>query len=124
MKALRHIGLSDLGGIVGGPECPRLAVDFVAEPQENEDKIARYLETAPSYAAAGKIVGDVLNPDEQVVLFPGAKTDGVFSWAAELYYYVRKYHLRVPTEFIEHMALRNWIPPTEDEVDWKALFSH
>lgn len=96
--------------------------DFVGnEPHADEEKIATYLQTAPNYSAMGKIVGDVLSPDVPAVLFPGRNTDGVYCWPLDLAYYVRKYHIRLPEDFLEHMASRGWIPPGEDEIDWKRL---
>jgi hypothetical protein len=69
----------------------------------------------------GKVVGDALNPSAEVVLFPSRKTDGVFVWPAELGYYVRKYHLRVPAAFVERMLSLNWQPPAEQENDWAGF---
>jgi len=100
---------------------PSLRDNIHAEAQEHEDEIARYLEIAPSYSGMGTIVGDVLNPNAQVILFPGRRTDGVFVWPAELSYYVRRYHLRVPDLLVERMASLNWQPPTEEDIDWQRL---
>jgi hypothetical protein len=96
--------------------------DYIGpEGQENEDKIASYLESAASYSGVGKIVGDLLDPNAPAVLFPGRRTDGLYVWPAELAYYVRKYHVRVPRELADRMASLNWRPPTADEIDWKRL---
>lgn len=91
------------------------------EPHEHEEQIASYLEKAPSYGAMGCIVGDVLNPSQKAVLFPGTRTDGHFIWPAELSYYVRKYHVRIPPDLVERMASLGWQPPANDEVDWQRL---
>jgi hypothetical protein len=79
------------------------------------------LESAPSYCGVGTIVGDVLNPNTPVVLLPGKRTDGVYVWQAELPYYIRKYHLRLPDELVERMASLNWQPPAKQEIDWQGL---
>jgi hypothetical protein len=94
-----------------------------AEPQEHEEEIARYLEQAPGYSGMGKVVGDMLDPSVEVILFPGRNTDGCFVWPAELAYYVRRYHLRVPRHFVAHMASLNWWPPAEEEIDWDCIYS-
>lgn len=106
---------------IQGQEWPSLRDHISAEAQDHEDEVARYLETAPSYSGVGTIVGDVLDPSAQVVLFPGKKTDGVYVWPAELFYYVRKYHLKIPSGFITRMMELNWQPPTEQEIDWERL---
>jgi hypothetical protein len=102
---------------------PQLSLrDYLSpEPQNHEEEIARYLESAPAYSGVGKIVGDALNPDAPAVLFPGNRTDGLYVWQSELSYYVRKYHLRVPSELIERMSSLNWQPPAEQEIDWQLL---
>src|SRR4051812_40591769 len=75
---------------------PSLKEHASAVAQDNEAAIIQYLETAPNYSAMGKVTGDVLNPEEKVVLFPGTNTDGLYLWPAELAYYVRRYHVRLP----------------------------
>ena len=92
-----------------------------AERQDHEEEIARYLESAPSYSALGKVVGDVLDPDAKAVLFPGKNTDGVYVWPAELAYYVRKYHIRLPQPLIERMVALSWQPPAEEDIDWENM---
>ena len=122
MSNLISIDYKELAtGAADRQNLPSLADNVSPEPQDHESEIARYLETAPSYSAMGKIVGDVLDPNAKAVLFPGSKTDGLYAWPSELAYYVRKYHLRIPKELREHMASRNWLPPKETEVDWKGI---
>src|SRR5437870_3688039 len=77
-------------------DLPWLRDCTAAAPQDDEEKIARYLEMSPAVSAMGKGVGDALDRTSDVVLFPGQNTDGVFVWPTELSYYVRKYHVRVP----------------------------
>jgi hypothetical protein len=103
------------------PALPKLANCVAPEPQDHEEAIARYLETAPAHSAMGKVVGDALDPNAKVFLFPGSNTDGVFEWPSELAYYVRKYHVRVPQVLIERMVSQSWRPPREEEIDWVAF---
>lgn len=91
------------------------------QPQEYEEDIARYLESAPVFSGVGKAVGDVLDPNAAAVLFPGSLTDGYYVWPAELAYYVRKYHVRVPQQLIERMKTMDWQPPADEEIDWDRL---
>ena len=91
-------------------------------PSGNEDAIATYLEKAPVFSAMGRVVGDVLDPSAKVALFPGLKTDGLYVWPTELSYYVRKYHIRMPADFIERMASFNWQPPDQKELDWDGIY--
>ncbi len=43
--------------------------------------------------------------------------DGIWAWYADLVYYVEKYHVRLPNEFMEHMKMNNWMVPPEETVD-------
>lgn len=103
-------------------EFPSLKQFICATPQEHEEDIARYLEFAPNYCALGTVASDVLDPSAEALLFPGRNTDGIYGWPSELGYYVRKYHLSLPKEFIEHMQASNWLPPNENELDWDKVF--
>src|SRR5665213_1855548 len=91
------------------------------EPNPNEGDVARYLETAPAYSGVGKTVGDVLDPNAKVVLFPGTRTDGAYLWPSELPYYVRKYHLKLPPDFLERIASLNWRPPAKTAINWENM---
>ena len=91
------------------------------EPQDHEADIIRYLETAANYSALGKVVGDVLNPGEKAAIYPGTNTDGLYLWPSELGYYVRKYHVHLPNEFVARMASLNWIPPGKASIKWNEL---
>lgn|SRR5262249_19581700 len=103
---------------------PSLKEAASAEPLENEERIARYLESAPGLGAMGKVVGDKLDPSVKVILFPSTNTDGRYIWPSELAYYVRTYHVRLPLDFIQHMASLKWQPPKEEELDWNAIHQH
>jgi hypothetical protein len=35
-------------------------------------------------------------------------TDGVWFWPAGLIYFIEKYNVRVPQQFIDHAASQNW----------------
>lgn len=45
------------------------------------------------------------------------EADGTWAWYGDLAYYVEKYHVRLPNEFIEHMKMNNWMVSPEDTVD-------
>lgn len=76
----------------------------------------------PIIARWAKGVRDALDPEQNVVLFPGHNTDGTYLWPCELAYYVAKYHVRLPEAFVEHMASKNWMPPDPSEIDFEALY--
>ncbi len=102
-------------------DLPSLRAAVAEFPQEHEEKIVAYLKNAPNYSAMGKVVHDALDPESRAVLFPGSNTDGVYIWPIELAYYVRKYHIRLPQDFLDWMASRSWKPSAVKEIDYKTL---
>lgn len=79
--------------------------DFQNKPYENQTCVADYLD---------KGVVSLMSLDYGRDLFTGEKitdnyyiaTDGEYTWANTLSYYVRKYNLRLPRDF-EEKALAN-----------------
>ena len=104
----------------GMPEGPQLRSLLSETPQENEDRIARYLRSGVLFIAAPTFVEDVLAPGH-VIGSPHVFTDGMWAWPGDLAYYVEKYHARLPAEFISHMARKNWAIPAEDNVPLTGL---
>lgn len=98
--------------------------DFISDtPQENEERIIAYLHAGAGLFGRSGFVEDVLDPDGPASMTVSAFTDGVYFWLSTLAYYVRKYHLRLPADFIAHMAAMNWTPPPKGsinpaELDW------
>lgn len=97
-------------------------IEFISEsPQEQEQEIVAYLRNAVCVGARGCYVDDILDPSCKDVLVPHLYTDGVYLWRLDIAHYVEKYHLRLPQDFIQHMARRNWQPPARDQVDVSSL---
>ena len=100
---------------------PSLADAVAASPQDHEEEIAAYLERAPNYSAMGKVVFDALGPTGGKILFPATNTDGLYMWPAELAYYVRKYHVRLPQQFVDRLRSLHWNPPPASEINFANL---
>lgn len=97
-------------------------VDAIAEsPQENEEKIVAYLHNSICLGWRMGFKADALDPSSKVALFAHPYTDGMYYWTSHLAHYVEKYHLRLPADFVAHMASRDWKPPTRDQVDADSL---
>jgi hypothetical protein len=99
-----------------------------AQPQPDEDRIAAYLKEGALLVACPGVVGDVLDSGVKDVQDPAVPigsahilTDGAWAWPADLEYYVRTYHVRLPADFIEHMRTHQWRPPAESELDFEHL---
>jgi hypothetical protein len=98
-------------------------LDYIGkEPQENEDRAVAYLRGAPCIAVKCSLAGDVLDPSSRVGLGRSTHTDGSYIWSSTLAYYVEKYHVRLPEDFLRHMASADWCPPSKDQIDEKAIW--
>lgn len=69
--------------------------DYIqSEANEDEEKILKYLENGAIIVACGRVVVDIINPDNGVAGCPNLMTDGIWAWSGELAYYVKKYHIK------------------------------
>ncbi|MDB5299221.1 MAG: hypothetical protein JWO87_884 [Phycisphaerales bacterium] len=119
----REIALEQGSPLESAKQLPSLQDAVCTTAHANEHKTIRYLENGPNYSAMGKVVRDVFDPENGAILFPGTNTDGVFLWPIELAYYVRKYHVRLPSDFLERMASRDWQPPSKSEINFESLYA-
>jgi hypothetical protein len=95
--------------------------DLVSESvQPHEDEVIAYLQSGIIFITCFGFVGDVLNPDSDFEVAPHLLTDGSWLWYNDLYYYVKNYHVRLPSEFVNHMKSKEWkISP--EEIDLEAI---
>jgi hypothetical protein len=110
-RELRH-------GDLDGPSLKDLV-----QPQADYDvrPVAKYLHTAPVMYTHFGLVQDVLNPAQSYIGPVDIRTDGVWVWPEDLAYYVERYYVVLPLEFLEHVRLRMYHPPTEDEINSAEL---
>lgn len=78
-----------------------------------ERRIAVYLREAPILLHAVGPVSDVLNPKGDFICAPNIHTDGVYAWPEDLAFYVERYHVALPQEFLEHLASAKWKVPAD-----------
>jgi hypothetical protein len=79
---------------------------------ERKTKILRYLNSGLHFAHYMGIVRDLLDRyDRTIDLGPDVFTDGVWAWTSEIHYYVQKYNLALPNDFLNHMEAFNWKAP-------------
>lgn len=90
---------------------PSLAESVRPQAGDDEDKIVRYLQLSPTFAASGPMVDDVLDPSNKAVASLETATDGQWMWPRDLAYYVEKYHVELPEEFVNHMRQQDWRVP-------------
>ena len=109
MKTLRKFGFfSSRGGDRSLREAVR-PIQSVTDP--SEDKILAYLEAGHPYLMDAGIARDLIDSQHPVIGVPNVMTDGEWAWTQDVMYYIRKYHIRVPSEFIAHMEGNRWMVP-------------
>ncbi len=78
-----------------------------------ESRIAAYLRDAPILMHALGPVTDVFQPKSDFICAPNIHTDGVYAWPEDLAYYIERYHVELPAEFLKHIAAAKWKAPVE-----------
>jgi len=103
-----------------GKEFPTLADQPRDVLSESESAlVATYLENCPVWVASP---GIVYSPyDGRIAGSMSINTDGEWAWQDTTAYYVREYRISPPLEFIRHIQRKNYIPPSEGEVDVTQL---
>lgn len=95
---------------VDGPSL-REAMRDTGKP--GESRIAAYLRSAPILLHALGPVTDVLEPNGDYICAPNIHTDGAYAWPEDLAYYVERYHVALPPEFLAHLAAAKWKAPAD-----------
>lgn len=81
-----------------------------SDAYEFEHNIIRYLDNGNCLAAAPGILRDVFSKANEISCCgPYIYTDGVWEWPNELSFYVKKYHVWIPEDFLSHMIERKWV---------------
>ncbi|MBL8696750.1 MAG: hypothetical protein JNK67_00170 [Alphaproteobacteria bacterium] len=78
--------------------------------------VAGYLRAAPVLAVAPGVLRDVFDPDGSAVMTRSIKTDGAYEWPAPLAFYVQRYNVALPADFLSHIAARAYRVPTREEI--------
>lgn len=88
----------------GFPEQPSITDSIQEAPLPFEDKIVSYLASGHPVVATAGVVYDILDKsDEKVICSLKLLSDGSWVWPSDLAYYVAKYHVRLPEEFLDHV---------------------
>jgi hypothetical protein len=120
MKTLRPLGFfRELRH--GSDDGPSLRACVSDTAQEDEDKVGEYLQQGAVLVSSFGVAEDVLDSSVGLVCSPDILTDGIWAWPADLAYYVRKYHVSLPGEFIAHVRQNEWRVPEQPEIDLSEL---
>lgn len=97
----------------GRADGPSLRESMRDTGKPGESRIAAYLRAAPILLHAIGPVTDVLEPKGDFICAPNIHTDGTYAWSEDLAYYVERYHVALPADFLAHLAAAKWKAPTD-----------
>jgi hypothetical protein len=103
----------------GGANDPSLKDACGLAPLPDRTEVVKYLCSAPPFIASPGVEGDVLDPSVRVAGPLHILTDGEWAWPAVLAYYVQKYNIGLPQDFLDHIRARNYVPP--EEIDYESI---
>ncbi len=82
-----------------------------ATPCPLEEHIIAYLEAGKqAFYVPGSSV-DLLSDSNTEIANAHVYTDGQWVWTGDVVYYVKKYHIALPQEFVAAMKINNWQCP-------------
>ena len=96
-------------------------MDSIHKLSEDKANICEYLKNGYVMAACGGVVKDIIQPEVGIIGSPDDVTDRVWMWPADLQYYVERYNLLLPSEFIEHMKFNKWNCNSDVVIDYDNL---
>ncbi|WP_043261548.1 hypothetical protein [Streptomyces sp. e14] len=83
----------------------------------DEDRVLAYLESAPEIYSTMGARRDVLTGDEWITGAGSLLTDGTWLWPTDLVHYVRRHHVALPPEFLDHIRANDYtVPAVSDEL--------
>ncbi|MFJ2113240.1 MULTISPECIES: hypothetical protein [unclassified Streptomyces] len=91
---------------------PSIHDDVRSHALHDESQTLEYMSSSVEIYSTMGADRDVISDDEWI---PGAGslvTDGTWLWPVELEYYVRRYHVELPEDFLTDIRASNYTPPT------------
>lgn len=88
-----------------------------------ERPLIAYLSAGALFVGSPGPVWDVLDGSGPIGI-AGILTDGIWTWPEVLSYYVQKYHIVLPAEFIEHAQAQGWAVPRLKLDELRRLCRH
>ncbi len=111
MKKLKKVGFfSDLE--FGDASEPELK-DRLGSEIDHKTNVVNYLKSGEALYVAASFSYDIMDP-EQLICTKAVLSDGEWAWPADLGYYLEKYDVILPTDFIQSVKSKNWKVPMFD----------
>lgn len=106
----------------GLPNGPSIRDAIRAEASKDDADLIRYLDAGALMIVSGVNTYDVFAEHKTCIQQLFIATDGVWMWPSDLSYYVAKYHVALPDEFVELARQRQWQPPPFAEGETGAVW--
>ncbi len=78
------------------------------------ENICSYLSNGTAVIVSPGVTMDAIDETAGVAGTGSSYTDGIWLWPDDLIYYVRKYNIALPDDFINTMKVNNWHNPGKD----------
>lgn len=91
------------------------------KPHAQGSLIIRFLKRGSIYALDMSPIKNPFSPHEKLKCRTGMLSDGVWLWPLEAWYYVLRYHVDVPPDFVDHMQRSDWQPPRMTGLDRREI---
>jgi len=97
-------------------------IDAIRElPGRYDAEVARYLDSGIPLIDIMESTTDVIGGDARISGGSSILTDGTWVWRQDLSFYVKKYHLELGRDFVEHAMKMNFAIPEPDYSSLLAL---
>lgn len=94
-----------------GPELKGSLSNFLGE---NIDQVVAYLKSGAAFIVSPGVSRDHLSGDHEVIGPLALLTDGKFLWPSDLAFYLRRYKVAIPSDFLMNMEINGWRAPSVD----------
>jgi hypothetical protein len=98
---------------------PSLKEAVRSSAASHEDNLLKYLRAGKVLMMAPGVVSDALEPSKGIIASLSILTDGRYAWRSDLAYYVERYHVALPDDFVAHMRDNSWTVPAN--IDLQSL---
>lgn len=79
--------------------------DLINKPMKEKEKILKYMKNCKITSTSPAIITDLINPEIKFAELY-CMTDGKYGWRSDVIYYLEKYDMELPEEFIQHVLTK------------------
>ena len=76
--------------------------ELINKPIKEKEEVIEYMRKSKVIAQASAVGKDLINPNNKTLEL-SLMTDGDYEWRSDIIYYVEKYDMELPEDFINHI---------------------